>query len=216
MRRPSAGHAGKTAPVLRRGRLGWSTCGRKPRGGRGTGPRGGRGTGRCRSGSVSTTTTWAASDSSASAGQGWSPWAEPWSPDPEQPRPSAASPVPAADEGPSGGAPRHAAMEAAAGPGSVYRQPIRDLVAAWSAFPRRRKAGQEGGGPSNPFGGPVPKRTDAPRSLYLSGQPGYCTRWGVRRDPVRPPRPPAGGAAVPRARSRVDCLGAGGALVRWR
>ena len=74
---------------------------------------------------------------------------EPWTPDPEQPKPSAASLLRLLTK---------VRGEAPLGtlrwmrppiPARVYRQPIRDLVAAWSAFLRRR--------------------TDAPR-LYLSGQ----------------------------------------------
>lgn len=98
------------------------------------------------------------------------PVGEPWSPDPERPAPSAASLsrllTVVRREAPLG----TVRWMRPPIPARVYRQPIRDLVAAWSAFHRRRALGQKRGGPSNPFGGPVPKRTDAPRSFYLSGQ----------------------------------------------
>ena len=101
---------------------------------------------------------------------GMVPVGEPWSPDPEQPSPSAA------------GLSRlltRVRRDAPLGtmqwmrppiPARIYRQPIRDLAAAWSAFHRRRARGERRGGPTNPLGGPVPKRTDAPQSFYLSGQ----------------------------------------------
>ena len=98
------------------------------------------------------------------------PVGEPWTPDPEQPKPTAASLSRLLTK---------VRREAPLGslrwmrppiPARIYRQPIRDLAAAWSAFHRRREKGQKRGGPSNPFGGPVPKRTEAPRSFYLSGQ----------------------------------------------
>ncbi len=98
------------------------------------------------------------------------PVGEPWSPDPERPAPSAASLSRLLTE---------VRREAPLGtmwwmrppiPARVYRQPIRDLAAAWSAFHRRRALGLRRGNPSNPFGGPVPKRTEAPLSFYFSGQ----------------------------------------------
>ncbi len=55
-------------------------------------------------------------------------------------------------------------------PARVYRQPLRDLAAAWSGFHRRRETEQRIDGSSNPFGAPVPKRSDARRTFYLSGQ----------------------------------------------
>ncbi|MCY4661959.1 MAG: transposase [Acidobacteria bacterium] len=98
------------------------------------------------------------------------PVGEPWSPDPERPAPSAAGLSRLLTE-----VRREAPLGAVRWmrppiPARVYRQPIRDLAAAWSAYHRRRALGQRRGGPSNPFGGPVPKRTDTPRSFYLSGQ----------------------------------------------
>ncbi len=98
------------------------------------------------------------------------PVGEPWSPDPEQPSPSAARLsrllTEVRREAPLGTLPWMRPPI----PARVYRQPIRDLATAWSAYHRRRTLGQRRGGPSNPFGGPVPKRIDAPRSFYLSGQ----------------------------------------------
>ena len=98
------------------------------------------------------------------------PVGEPWSPDPDVPEPTAA------------GLSRlmtKVRREAPAGtmewmrppfPARVYRRPIVNLAAAWAAFHRRRKAGHRVGGPSNPFGAPMAKRHDAPRTFYLSGQ----------------------------------------------
>ena len=101
---------------------------------------------------------------------GVTPVGEPWSPDPDAPQPSAASLSRLLTK---------VRREAAAGtlewmrppfPARVYRRPIRDLAAAWAAFHRRRAAGQRIGGPSNPYGEPMPKRSDARRTFYLSGQ----------------------------------------------
>ena len=58
-------------------------------------------------------------------------------------------------------------------PARVYRQPLRDLAAAWSAFIplyRRHETEQRIDGSSNPFGAPVLKRSDARRTFSLSGQ----------------------------------------------
>ena len=98
------------------------------------------------------------------------PVGEPWTPDPEQPRPSAASLSRLLTKVRREAPLRTVRWMRPPIPARVYRQPIRDLAAAWSAFHRRVATGQKRGGPSNPFGAPVPKRTDAPLSFYLSGQ----------------------------------------------
>ena len=98
------------------------------------------------------------------------PVGEPWGPDPEAPQPSAASLsrllTQVRREAPAG----TVAWMRPPYPARVYRQPLRDLATAWAAFHRRRAAGQRLGGSSNPFGAPVPKRSDARRTFYLSGQ----------------------------------------------
>ena len=98
------------------------------------------------------------------------PVGEPWSADPDAPYPTAASLSRLLTK---------VRREAPAGtmewmrppfPARVYRRPISNLAAAWAAFHRRRNAGQRVGGPSNPFGAPMAKRHDGPRTFYLSGQ----------------------------------------------